>query len=372
MTYDKIIIGAGIYGLYSALYSVKKGEKVIVLEYDDDAFKRASYINQARVHNGYHYPRSLSTAKRSSQYFERFNKQFDFAINNEFKKVYAISSNYSWTSSKQFEKFCNSAEIKCNKMSSSNYFKKGMCDGVFDTRGYAFDAQKIKEYLLSELAKFSDASVLFNARIEDIILDNKNGYYKLELKNNNEVLYTEFLLNATYASINQILNRMNFEMFEIKYEICEMIICKVNDELENVGVTVMDGPFFSVMPFGKTGLHSLTSVTFTPHTTSYNKLPTFKCQKGLECSPNQLENCNTCVNRPESAWDYMNNLANKYLKDSIEIGYEKSLFSIKPILKSSEIDDSRPTVIKQFTDNPKFISVLSGKFNTIYDLEEVL
>ena len=28
----------------------------------------------------------------------------------------------------------------------------------------------------------------------------------------------------------------------------------------------MDGPFFSIMPFGETGLHSLTSVTFTPHT----------------------------------------------------------------------------------------------------------
>ena len=41
----------------------------------------------------------------------------------------------------------------------------------------------------------------------------------------------------------------------------------------------MDGPFFSVMPFGKTGMHSLTSVTFTPHLTSYDLLPTFKCQE---------------------------------------------------------------------------------------------
>ena len=45
---------------------------------------------------------------------------------------------------------------------------------------------------------------------------------------------------------------------------------------------------------------------------------------------------------------------------------------MKPILMASEIDDSRPTVIKQFTKNPTFISVLSGKINTIYDLDEVL
>ena len=45
---------------------------------------------------------------------------------------------------------------------------------------------------------------------------------------------------------------------------------------------------------------------------------------------------------------------------------------MKPILKASEIDDSRPTVIKKFSDNPTFVSVLSGKINTVYDLDEVL
>lgn len=45
---------------------------------------------------------------------------------------------------------------------------------------------------------------------------------------------------------------------------------------------------------------------------------------------------------------------------------------MKPILKASEIDDSRPTVIKQYSTDPTFISVLSGKINTVYDLDEVL
>ena len=45
---------------------------------------------------------------------------------------------------------------------------------------------------------------------------------------------------------------------------------------------------------------------------------------------------------------------------------------MKPILKASEIDDSRPTVIREFHKNPTFISVLSGKINTVYDLDEVL
>ena len=77
--YDKIIIGGGIYGLYSALRCAKKGETIIVLEYDDTCFKRATYINQARVHMGYHYPRSYSTAIKSAGYFQRFNDDYSFA-----------------------------------------------------------------------------------------------------------------------------------------------------------------------------------------------------------------------------------------------------------------------------------------------------
>lgn len=45
---------------------------------------------------------------------------------------------------------------------------------------------------------------------------------------------------------------------------------------------------------------------------------------------------------------------------------------MKPVLMSSEIDDSRPTVIRKYSERPTFVSVLSGKINTVYDLDEVL
>lgn len=90
--YDKIIIGAGLYGLYSALFCCQRGQKVIVLECDHSPFRRATFINQARVHQGYHYPRSISTAMKSAGYFDRFNKDFAFCINKEFDQIYATSS----------------------------------------------------------------------------------------------------------------------------------------------------------------------------------------------------------------------------------------------------------------------------------------
>ena len=128
MKFDKVIIGAGLYGLYSAYYCGMRGEKIHVLEYDDAPFKRATYINQARVHNGYHYPRSYSTAVKSAHYFKRFNDDYGFSVLTKFDQVYATSFEFSWSDAKQFQKFCKAAEIKCDEVSPTKYFKEGYCE----------------------------------------------------------------------------------------------------------------------------------------------------------------------------------------------------------------------------------------------------
>lgn len=369
--YDKIILGAGLYGLYAALFCAKKNQHVLVLEYEADAFKRATFINQARVHMGYHYPRSYSTAIKSAGYFNRFNKDYDFCILKKFDQIYATSTNFSWSNANQFKRFCEAAEIRCDEISPNRFFNEGYCDGAFITDEYTYDAQLLKAYFIEQLKKYPKVKIQFNSRIKTI--ENIGEEYEICLDNNQKV-QTSFVLNATYASINQIHNLLGFDFFQIKYELCEIILCNVNDKLNNIGLTVMDGPFFSIMPFGKTGYHSLTSVTFTPHITCKEALPLFDCQKESKgfCSISQLGNCNDCKAKPESAWPYMSNLAKKYLKNDLTFSFDHTLYSMKPILLASEIDDSRPTVIRSLSDKPTFISILSGKINTVYDLDEIL
>ena len=41
-TVDKVIIGAGLYGLYAALRCARMGQRVAVLEMEDAAFARAT------------------------------------------------------------------------------------------------------------------------------------------------------------------------------------------------------------------------------------------------------------------------------------------------------------------------------------------
>ena len=370
--YDKIIIGAGLYGVYSALICVKKGQKILILECDKISFSRATYVNQARVHQGYHYPRSISTALKSAGYFERFNRDYAFCINKEFEQIYATSTEYSWSNGKQFKDFCRAANIPCEELNPNNFFKSNMCDGAFRTREYTYDALILREYLLEELKKYtSNVEIQYSVKISGI--DKESDRYSINTEGGAKYS-SGYILNATYAGTNQILDMLGFEKFKIKYELCEIILCNVNDKLKGLGITVMDGPFFSIMPFGKTGYHSLTSVTFTPHTTSYEELPTFSCQERSDdyCTKYRLGNCNNCPARPVTAFPYMDHLARKYMRNEYTFSYDKSLFSMKPILMSSELDDSRPTLVRKYSDGPTFVSVLSGKINTVYDLDEVL
>lgn len=370
---DKVIIGAGLYGLYAAWFCAKAGQQVIVLEQEKAPFMRATYINQARVHMGYHYPRSLSTAIKSAGYFERFVSDFGFCIHDRFEQIYATSTNFSWTSATEFKKFCADAKIPCSEYPAEKYFNSNMCDGVFLTQEYTYDAFLLRDYLVEELAKYPNVKLVYGVKLQEI--EKVGAEYVATCAEG--VYAAPFILNATYAAVNNVLNLVKgveVEKFALKHELCEIILCEVSESLKNVGLTIMDGPFFSLMPFGKTGLHSLTSVTFTPHKTDYNEVPGFACtgKADGECKSNLLGNCNSCHYKPVTAWEYMSALARKYIKEEHAFTYKESLFSMKPILKASEIDDSRPTVIKVASKDPTFVSVLSGKINTVYDLDEFL
>lgn len=376
---DKLIIGAGLYGLYSALYCGRKGQRVTVLEIEAAPFTRATYINQARVHMGYHYPRSLSTAMKSAGYFKRFVEDYGFCIHDSFQQIYATSAHFSWTDAAEFRKFCESAGIPCMDLPVEQYFQPGLCDGAFLTQEYTYDAHILRDFLMQELGKLPNVTLCFRREIIRIVRHRDVYEVYARHEDQEEVYSAPFVLNATYASVNQVLRRVegvDTQDFGLKYELCEIILCSVDESLKDIGLTVMDGPFFSIMPFGKTGYHSLTSVTFTPHRTSYDATPQFDCAEAGHCDGIWLGNCDGCPTRPESAWEYMSALARKYMREEYGFTYEKSLFSMKPILKASEIDDSRPTVIKRLepegAEGPVFISVLSGKINTVYDLDEFL
>lgn len=140
----------------------------MVLECDGKPFQRATYINQARVHMGYHYPRSLTTAMKSAGYFRRFAEDFGFCIHDKFEQVYATSERFSWTNAGQFKEFCAAAGIRCDETAPSRYFRDGMCDGAFITEEYTYDAGILQKYFEGQLAERRQVTVQYGVQVERI------------------------------------------------------------------------------------------------------------------------------------------------------------------------------------------------------------
>lgn len=366
--YDALILGGGIFGLHAARIMSNKGMRAALVEQDNEMFSRASSINQARVHKGYHYPRSSDTAEKSAQYYEKFMEEFSFAINDSFRQIYAVSKEYSKVNASEYSDFCKLVGIPLKEVDSTQYFNPDMVQAAFETEEVSFDHSQIKDYLLNNVNNSSYIDLLMADYPTNI--EKKGEMYEVTLKSGLNIK-TPIIINATYASINQVLALANLDLFKIKYELCEVILCEVSNNLKDVGITIMDGPFFSVMPFGQKGCHSITSVAHTPHEVSYDELPNFSCQNGI-CSKERLPNYNLHPFRPDSAWESMQNLFFKYMKNDYDISYKESLFAVKPILFAAEGDDARPTIIKTHTTDPYFISVLSGKISTIYDLDNII
>ena len=90
---DAVIIGGGFYGAAIAVYLAKQRglKRITLIEREPTLLARASYNNQARVHNGYHYPRSFTTAYRSRINLPKFVRDWPDAVKQDFTKLYAIA-----------------------------------------------------------------------------------------------------------------------------------------------------------------------------------------------------------------------------------------------------------------------------------------
>jgi len=369
-TYDRLVIGAGFFGLHGAHLFAGDDMRVAILDAEAAPMLRASQINQARVHNGYHYPRSVTTATSSAEYYARFTTEFASCINHEFTQIYAVAGAQSLISANGFLRFCRWTGIPADEIDPDDYFEPGTILAAYRTAEYSFDAPLLRHEMCERLARDRDVDWYAPARIASV--EWESDAFVLELTDGRR-MRARGVLNATYAGINQILNLFGVEPLPLKYELCEVILVTVDDSLKNTGLTLMDGPYFSCMPWGYSGYHSLTAVSYTPHLSSHDDMPHFECQaRNPDCNDSALDNCALCPQRPGTAWPFMRGLARRYVGDRHGIAYAQSVWSMKTVLARAEIDDARPTMVEQHSAKPWLTSVLSGKIGTIYDLDEAL
>lgn len=370
--FDAVVIGGGIFGCYAALYLADKGYRVALLEKEKALFQKASLVNQARLHGGYHYPRSVATAALSDEHKARFTTDHKQFVNSSFEKFYAIDRFGSFTDAGQFERFCAYLKIPCNRVEAHPLFNFNRIEALYQTVEHSFDPVLLRKFYIQKVENHPNIELMASVRLSEVV--NTGNFWQLKLNDTNTTLQTPTVVNATYAATNAINRLFGLRDLDLTHEISEIAFITSNN-FRNKGLTVMDGPFGSIMPFGLSGLLSLSSVAYTHHKISYDNLPHFDCQMPDEdprCLPQAPGLCTDCPRRPRSNAYKMLQQMQQYFSESVQFEHWFSYFTIKSKLKASHIDDGRPTDISVLSDTPRFICLFAGKVNSIYEIEKII
>lgn len=372
--FDFAIVGGGIFGIYAALYLAEKGLTICVIEKEKELMKKASVVNQARLHSGYHYPRSVATAIMSNENKARFTEDHKEFIHSEFEKYYAIDRYGSFTDPLQFERFCRHIDIKCDRVNDHPLFNYHRLEALYSTIEYSFDPFLIAQYYREKVGGVKDITILTETFVSSA--QNAGDCWSIELQqfqsSKTSEIIADQVINATYSGSNAINDLFGMWNIDLMHEISEIALM-TSPQIKDIGLTVMDGPFGSIMPYGFSGLLSLSSVVYTHHKVSYEKTPHFNCQEiNTLCTPELTGNCNDCHACPDTHYPKMIKQMSQYFSEHVEFNFFSSLFTIKSKLMANYIDDGRPTEISILNENPRFYCIFAGKINSIYEIEKVV
>ena len=375
--FDFVVIGGGIFGCYAALYLAKKGAKIALLEKESRLFRKASLVNQARLHSGYHYPRSLATAALSDEHKERFTAEHRRFVHFSFEKYYAIDRFGSFTDPLQFERFCSRLNIPFERVFEHKLFNFNRLEALYLTEEYSFDPVLLSNYYREKVENEPGIQVIKEVRLQSAKADGDRWFIEFDRTSTSpqdiQRISTPTVINATYAASNAINQLFEAGNLALTHELSEIAFV-TSREFGDRGLTVMDGPFGSIMPYGRSGLLSLSSVAYTHHKISYEDMPQFDCQipEDPSCRPQAPGICTDCPRRPDSNAAKMLAQMRQYFSDSVNFEHLFSYYTIKSKLKSSYIDDGRPTEISLLRHSPRFYCLFSGKINSIYEVEKIV
>jgi glycine/D-amino acid oxidase-like deaminating enzyme len=359
---DAVVVGGGFYGARLALMLGELGKQVLLVEREPELLARASLRNQARVHNGYHYPRSILTSLRSRLNYARFVDDYAECVDQSFPHYYAIGRRMSKITAAQFGEFCRriGAPLSAAPADAKRLFDADRIDSVFEVQECAFDAAKLRARMVSDLAE-AGVDVSMNTAATRVASRSDGAAVVTLARGGDEYeVDADLVFNCTYSHLNRLLVNSAAAPISMKHELTEMAVVEPPAELGGAAVTVMDGPFFSLMPYPSRGLFTLSHVRYTPHCSWH------------DASGAPIYDGDSLLANRATRFVHMTRDATRYLPSMRGARYVDSLWEVKTVMPRSEQDDSRPILLRRSAEHPACITVLGAKIDSVYDVEDAL
>lgn len=329
------IIGGGIFGCTTAIYAARAGYDVHLYEQDTGLLRAATGLNQFRFHAGYHYPRSLETAREASEGIQSFSDEYGQALVHDHLHLYAIAREGSKVRPDEYLRFCHRAGLRFDIMPTRDWINPDSVELVIQAREKNIDPTILRGLVWDGI---EDAGVRVHMGAK-ATAKLRNDYDKIII--------------AGYVATNDICRDLKCETQEFQFEVCEKPVLKMPDEFEGVGVVVMDGPFCCVDPLGKSGYHVMGHVEHAIHSRNVGEKPEI---------PHDLRDHvnNGVITKPEKTRIYDFKKAGRdYIPLLDRAEHMGSMFTVRAVLPDRDATDERPTLVHELDD--QIIRIFSGK-----------
>jgi hypothetical protein len=320
------VVGAGIYGAYSAIRLAESGHTVELFD-PLGVLRAASDINQFRIHSGYHYPRSSETIEETIEARRDFIETFGPAIVRGTNNYYAIPKEGSLTPPDAYEEIMARHRLplrRCNP----DWMNFGFIDRCYEVDENIYDPQALRE--------------LLETRIGALRVKFRKKFYTPELRRD-----YDFVIYATYG-----LGPSRGMFRAAKYQVAEKILIEMPPALRGIALVVVDGPFTAFDPYGNSSYSQFGSAKNTNHWTTKNPDEPFPEPFA------SLLNRPTFEPVPFSRFEAMRADAALAVPLAKEAVYAGSRFTVR-VVEDNPAEDRR--VLYLIEKAPREIHIFSGK-----------
>lgn len=252
------VIGGGAFGTTTALRLAAVGHAVTVFERNHDILLGASKNNQNRLHLGYHYPRDLGTALQCKDGFARFSAMFPECISGGFPNRYFIAASGSRTSPEGYLRFLRAVELPYREVAVEHDPDVSGCAlGVFCDE-VVYDCETLRRSIRSRLRAASGLELRTDTHI--IWISRDGDLFRLRTSTGATREF-DAVVNCSYDEINRLTGQLGYPVTDHQFEYT--VIPIIDLDIPRQGITVMDGPFMTLLPYGKTTSFLLYHVAHT-------------------------------------------------------------------------------------------------------------
>ena len=250
------IIGGGIFGAVVALKLAEAGLSATIFERREGLLLGTSLLGN-RLHYGFHYPRDEETARQCLRGYEEFRREFEAAIRPGVSNAYFIASGGSLTSPDDYLLFCRRLGLPFQIVEPGAFRPtiENVSLGML-TEEVLYDVAVLRRLLTERLMR-AGVEVRLGAGV-DALRRLKGGGFAVETSRG-DVASFDVVVNCSYAEVNHLTAQLGHAIETRQYEYAAVPIMEIDWPVE-ASVTILDGPFVSLLPYGPRGQYLVAHV----------------------------------------------------------------------------------------------------------------